>query len=94
MKTVEKLKAKLASIGANLDESNFIYHCDAPSGYVWAATGCRIIVIQYSNTKGQCWVDDAISKAMPEINQGLQRVTDPGEIERHRYETGDDEWGA
>jgi len=96
MKCIEKLRADLAAIGATLDEGDgYVLNCDAPSGYVWAATGCTAIPIQVRNNGGQSWVAQAIADERKDrLAMGLEKVTDPKELAGHRWELGDDTWGA
>lgn len=94
MKLVNQLRAKLESIGASLEETDYTLHCDAPSGYVWRANGCACIAIHYA-TNRQTWLADAIrNDGLPRLSLGLEKVTAPADIEAHRYELGDDTWGA
>jgi hypothetical protein len=44
---------------------------------------------------GQTWYSQAIADARKhELSMGLEKVTDPKEIESHRWDTDDDNWGA
>ena len=94
MKAIETLREQLAKIGATLDDSSeYTLCCDAPSGYVWNANGCRCIAIQYANNS-QTWLTVALKESYPELKMGLVKVTDPEEIASHRWDTGEDDWGA
>jgi len=93
VKAIEKLRAQLETVGATLEDTQYDLHCDAPSGYLWRGNGCRSICIHYANNSQQ-WLSDAIKGRMTELKMGLEKVTDPAEIESHRWETGDDSWGA
>lgn len=94
MKAIEELKRKLAAVGATLDE-NYSYdlNCDAPSGYVWAANGCRCLCIQWA-TNSQTWLIKALKEAQADFEMGLVKVTDPEAIASHRWDMDDDTWGA
>lgn len=96
MKAIEELRRKLEAIGATLDEGDgYTINCDAPSGYVWRANGCRAIPIQCRNTGGQSWYVKAIKEEMKDrLAMGLEKVTDSTEIAAHKWDTGDDTWGA
>ena len=45
MKCIDKLRADLKAIGAELDgdERDNVLNCDAPRGYVWAANDCGAV---------------------------------------------------
>lgn len=95
MKVIELLKSKLALIGATLDEGDgYVLNCDAPSGYVWRATGCHAVPIQCA-TNCQTWFSKAIREEMKDrLAMGLQKVTDAEELAAFRHDLGDDAWGA
>jgi hypothetical protein len=95
MKLINDLRQKLESIGAMLDEQaeQFVV-CDSPSGYVWRANGGTSLTIQYKNNGGQSWLAKALRDAMPNLKMGLEKVTDEKELAEHRWNLGDDSWGA
>lgn len=95
MKIIEKLKAKLALVGATLDEGDgYVLNCDAPSGYVWRASGCRAVPIQCA-TNYETWYTKAIKEEDKDrLAMGLEKITDPAEIAGHRHDLDDDTWGA
>lgn len=95
MKIIEQLRAKLAAVGATLDEGDgYTLNCDAPSGYVWQANDCTTIAIHVANNS-QSWASEAIRKdGMPRLKMGLRKVTDTDERDSYRYDLGDDTWGA
>ena len=95
MKMINDLRKQLESIGATLDpDTDWTLNCDAPSGYVWTANGCCCIAIQYA-TNRQTWLAQALREdGLPRLKMGLDKVTDPEEIEAKRHELDDDTWGA
>jgi hypothetical protein len=95
MKLINDLRQKLESIGATLDEQaeQFVV-CDSPSGYVWRANGGTSLTIQYKNNGGQSWLAQALRDEMPNLKMGLEKVTDEKELAEHRWNLGDDSWGA
>lgn len=94
-KTIERLKDILNKIGATLDESTMDYclTIDAPKGYVWKANGETSYPIHYATTR-QAWLIQALKMEMPNLKMGLEKVTDPKEIERIRWDKDEDNWGA
>jgi hypothetical protein len=96
MKLIEQLRAKLALMGATLDfhADNNQFYLDAPSGYVWRSTGTRSLTVQWANNGGQTWLAEALRKDADRWQAGLEKVTDPQEIAAHRWDEGDDSWGA
>lgn len=93
MKLIESLRIKLAAIGATLDAGDYSLHCDAPSGYVWRANGLPSYHIHYA-TNSQSWLAKALREEKDSLDMGLELVTDPKDIEEHRWNLGDDNWGA
>lgn len=95
MKLVENLRAQLRAIGATLDDSSneSALNCDAPPGYVWRANGNPNFVIHFA-TNQQSWLADALRAEMPNLKMGLEKVTDEKELAEHRWNLGDDSWGA
>lgn len=95
MKTIKRLREKLESIGASLDEraDNFIV-LDAPSGYLWRSNGCTSITIYYRNNAGQSWLAQAMRDEMPSLKMGLEKITSEKELAKHRWSLDDDTWGA
>jgi len=90
-----QLREQLESIGATLDEQaeQFVV-CDSPSGYVWRSNGGTSLTIQYKNSGGQSWLAKALRDEMPNLKMGLEKVTDEKELAEHRWNLGDDSWGA
>lgn len=95
MKTIEQLRKRLEAIGATLDDSSsYTLNCDAPSGYVWRANGCRAVAIHYASNS-QSWLVEAVKDAIKhDLAMGLEKVTDENEIASHKWDSGDDSWGA
>lgn len=95
MKTLDRLRSALESVGASLDWSAGLHaaYCDAPSGYVWVGTGTRSLTIVFDNGR-QTWLKQAVRQALENLREGLEKVTDEAEIVRHRWDTGEDDWGA
>jgi hypothetical protein len=94
MKIIDQLRAKLATVGATLDEGDHVLNCDAPSGYVWASTDCRAVPITYAN-HSQTWAVEAIRlEDKDRLAMGLRKVTDEKELAAIRWDTGEDDWGA
>lgn len=93
MKAIEQLRAKLARVGATLEDDGYALHCDAPAGYTWRANGCRCISIHYA-TNAQQWLVKAIREDMDRLQMGLDKVTDPEELAMHQHEIDDDNWKA
>jgi hypothetical protein len=92
-RAIATLRAQLRSIGAELDADEYTLNADAPDGYVWAATGCRTVCIPWASNS-QTWASVAIRAAMPILRAGVVKVTDPEDLARHQWETGEDTWGA
>ena len=95
MKCITQLRTDLARVGATLDEGDgYVLNCDAPAGYVWAATGCTSIPIQCA-TNSQSWYAKAIADERKDrLAMGLTKVTDPAELAEIRHMQDDDTWGA
>lgn len=95
MKTIEQLRADLARVGATLDEGNgYALNCDAPSGYVWAASGTTCICISCA-TNSQTFFAAAINAdGLPRLRMGLRKVVGVEEIVEIRHLLDDDSWGA
>lgn len=93
MKAKENLRNQLKKIGATLDDTDYTLNCDSPSGYVWIANRESNYAIHYA-TNSQTWLTEALKNDMPALKMGLEKVTDPKEIERFRYDLDDDTWGA
>lgn len=93
MKLINQLRERMTRIGGKLDEYDDFFCLDAPSGYVWACNGNTSVSIRFANS-GQTWLADAIKTEMPNLNMGLELVTDPIRIEQIRYDLDDDTWGA
>lgn len=92
-KSLQKLEARLKAVGASLDVSDWAFNCDAPSGYVWAATGCVTIGCTFKNSGGS-WLPRAIEWANEDLAQGADKVTDTEAILGHRHDLDDDTWGT
>jgi hypothetical protein len=89
VKTIENLRAKLAVMGATLDEgAGYALNCDAPVGYVWAANGCGTITIVHA-TNSQSWLAKAVRAEMPALRMGL-RLADADERAEIEWNNGDD----
>ena len=89
MKTIENLRAKLAVMGATLDDgAGYTLNCDAPAGYVWVANGHGTMTIPYA-TSSQSWLDKAVREEMPALRMGL-RFADADERAEIEWNNGDD----
>ena len=95
MKLIEQLRANLKAIGATLDDraEGFVV-CDAPSGYVWTANGEPSLTINFANYGGQRWLAEAMRYEGKNLAMGLDKVTDKKKLADHRWNLGDDDWGA
>ena len=94
MKMINDLRKQLESIGATLDpNTDYTLNCDAPSGYVWRANRTPTLAIHYA-TNHQTWLAQAIREETPNLKMGLEKVTDEKELAEHRWNLGDDSWGA
>lgn len=95
MKCIDNLKATAAKIGVTLDEQSIDYTIilDAPSGYVWRSSGTRALA-EHAANNSQTWYAQAVKEMLIRVSMGLEKVTDPKEIEEHRFELDDDTWGA
>lgn len=96
MKLIDQLRKKMELIGGTLDVSNppASLYLDAPSGYIWRATGTPTLTIHYANNVGQTWLVQAIKSEREALLMGLTKVTDPKELEDIRWNNDDDNWGA
>jgi hypothetical protein len=95
MTIIEKLESDLAKVGATLDtNSQWHIYADAPSGYVWRASGTRCLTATIENQFGQRFHRDGINDIRERVVMGLDKITDQEEIDEHRYDTGEDDWGA
>ena len=93
-KTLTRLRAQLALIGATLDDDGYTLQCDAPSGYVWNANNECTIPIRYASNS-QSWLVLAIKEdGMDRLRLGLHKVTNAADLAARRFELGDDSWGA
>lgn len=83
-------------MGGTLDynEQENSFSMDTPSGYVWRANGCTCIAVQWANNHGQTWMEKALKDDADRWEMGMEKVTDPAELKRIRWELGEDEWGA
>ena len=89
MKTIDDLRAKLAVMGATLDEgAGYELNCDAPVGYVWVANGHGTMTIPYA-TNSQSWLAKAVREEMPALRMGL-RLADEAERAEIEWNNGDD----
>jgi hypothetical protein len=86
MKTIEKLRADLAKVGATLDVYDHALHCDAPLGYVWVANGNATITIHYA-TNRQTWLMQAMRDEKEALEMGLQKAT-PEETAQINHDHG------
>jgi len=92
-KTVDKLRAKLLPLGVTIEDTDYSLHFDAPSGYIWCANGLPSYHVHYA-TNSESWLRQALQSEMEALRMGLEKVTDPGELERARWDLDDDAWGA
>ncbi len=92
MKSIERLRADLAAMGATLNDTPYSLHCDAPDGYVWKANGEPSYTIHYA-TNRQSWLMEELRYEMPNLKMGLRLAT-AEELPEIRWNLGEDEWGA
>lgn len=96
MRCIERIKRLAASVGATVDESSLAggtLIIDAPTGYVWDATSCAVIVWQATTmSQDQSWWSEAVADAIKDMRQGLTKC-DAEESERIEYER-DEPWTA
>src|ERR1017187_8157155 len=94
MKIIKDLQRKLESIGATLDpQMDYTLHCDAPSGYIWRATGLPSLSIHYA-TNRQTWLAEEMRRELPNLKMGLEKVTDEKRMAEIRWDLDNDTWGA
>ena len=93
MKLADKLREKLAQVGATLDMTEYDLNADAPSGYTWAANGCRTICAPWASNS-QTWLSLAIRDLELSLKLGLKKVTDSTALAELRHLLDDDSWGA
>jgi len=93
MKTIERLRAQIESIGGTLDGTPYALHFDAPRGYVWRANGTPSLTIHYA-TNHQSWLSEAVRLELPNLKMGLEKVTDPDMLAEIQHNNDDDSWGA
>ena len=94
MKMINDLRKQLESIGATLDpNTDYTLKCDAPSGYVWRANGTTCLSIHYA-TNRQTWLAEELRRELPNLKMGLEKVTDEEQLTEHRWNLGEDSWGA
>jgi hypothetical protein len=94
-KLLDRLRARLARVGAELDDQGMPQFCnlDAPRGYLWACNGCMTIVVTCGN-RSQTWLAEALRDTESELAMGLDKVTDPDELARCRHDYDDAGWQA
>ncbi len=94
--TKAQLRAALEAVGGRLvdDDNDDALYCDAPPGYIWAALDTRTVVMQIRNAGGQRFMTAAIKGELPTLRAGLNKVTSPVDLARHRWDEDDENWGA
>ncbi len=92
MKLIERLRERLATVGATLDANDYTLNCDAPPGYVWNANGETNLAIHYA-TNSETWLAQALREEEPNLRMGLRLATED-ELPRIRWDLGEDTWGA
>jgi len=90
---IKQLKSHMDKVGVTVDEYDEFIVLDAPSGYVWTATGNTAINIQIANRQ-TFFIKLGISNALDSIKMGLEKVTDIDKIKEIRHLLDDDSWGA
>ena len=92
MKLIERLRERLAKVGATLDATDYTLNCDAPPGYVWNANGETNLAVHYA-TNSETWLAQALREEESNIRMGLRLAT-PEELPDIRHGLDDDAWGA
>ena len=94
MKCVDKLRAKVESIGASfsISDDETTMYADAKPGYIWDAYGCSVISIQADNSHGQSWWVKACKDMEEEASLGMSKCS-PEDSERIAFER-DEPWTA
>lgn len=90
MKAIEQLRNQLTSMGASLDDGDYSLHCDAPRGYVWAASGMATLSIHYASNH-QRWLVKALRDEMPALRMGL-RLADEDKRAEIEHNNDDGPW--
>jgi hypothetical protein len=94
MKCIEQLKVRAANVGASLDDNtDYALNLDAPSGYVWRASGTTCLSEQAASNS-ETWYDQAATEIIKRAEMGLQLVRDAAELAEIRHVLDDDSWGA
>lgn len=93
VKTIDKLREEMERIGGTVEDTGYDIHLDAPSGYVWRANNLTSYTIHYANNS-QSWLAKAVKIEKAGLRMGLEKVSDAKQIERIRFDLGDDSWGS